>query len=64
MEAKFWLISLLMMVAIVAFGIIYSAINDPEVKKLNFWNVGSVEQPHETMVDQAKDVADGFDVQR
>jgi hypothetical protein len=54
MNARFWLMSLLLTMAIVAFGIIYSAVNDPEVDKLDFLKVGSSEQPKETMIDQAK----------
>jgi hypothetical protein len=52
MNARFWLISLLLTMAIVAFGIIYSAVNDPEVDKLDFLKVGTSEQPKETIVDQ------------
>lgn len=58
MNAKFWLYALLTMMAIVVFGIIYSAYFDPEVKRLNLFNVGTSDQVNETLIDQVQNTAD------
>lgn len=57
MNARFWLIALLSMMAIIAFGVIYSAVNDPEVDRLNFFNIGSSDTVNETLIDQVQNTA-------
>ena len=58
MSAKFWLYALVVMMIIVIFGIIYSAYFDPEVRRLNLFNVGSSDQVNETLIDQVQNTAD------
>lgn len=57
MNARFWLIALLSIIAILAFGVIYSAVNDPEVKRFNILKVGESDSVNETMIDQARNVS-------
>ncbi len=57
MNARFWLIALLSMMAIIAFGVIYSAVNDPGVDRLNFFNIGSSDTVNETLIDQVQNTA-------
>ena len=57
MSARFWLMALLSMMAIIALGVIYSAVNDPDVDRLNFFNIGSSDTVNETLIDQVQNTA-------
>ncbi len=52
MNARFWLIALLTVMTIIAFAVIFSAVNDPEVDELNFYRFGDAHYPSETLFDQ------------